>query len=72
MLHLRGRIVSQATKQQFSFAGCLFDYLSIPKIENVRSSETLVNIYQTVRLHIPEDTTFHILRHENLKSNTVM
>jgi hypothetical protein len=37
-------------------------------METVKTSETLVNIYQTTRRNIPEDRHFHIRRLENLKS----
>jgi hypothetical protein len=38
-------------------------------IEAVRFSEMLVNIYQTVRSDIPEDSHLHTRRCENLKSH---
>jgi hypothetical protein len=44
-------------------------YSSTLKIDGVRSSETSVNIYQTTRHHILEDSGLHIYRSENLKSN---
>jgi hypothetical protein len=38
-------------------------------MEAVSSSETSVNIYQTTRHNIPEDSHLHIRRRENLKSH---
>jgi hypothetical protein len=39
------------------------------KIEAACLSETSVYFYQTIRNHIPEDTTHHNHFHWNLKSN---
>jgi hypothetical protein len=38
-------------------------------METVSSSETSVNIYQTTRCSIPEDSRLHTRRRENLKSH---
>jgi hypothetical protein len=37
-------------------------------MEAARTSETLVNFYQTTRCYNPEDSNLHIHRRENLKS----
>jgi hypothetical protein len=37
-------------------------------IEAARTSETLVNFYQTTRRYNPEDSHLHTCRRENLKS----
>lgn len=37
------------------------------KMEAVCSSKTLINLYQTMQCHIPEDSNFHRRSHENLK-----
>jgi hypothetical protein len=37
-------------------------------MEAARTSETLVNFYQTTRCYNPEDSNFHTHRRENLKS----
>jgi hypothetical protein len=37
-------------------------------VEAARTSETLVNFYQTARLYNPEDSHLHTHRRENLKS----
>jgi hypothetical protein len=42
-------------------------YSSILKTENVSSSETSVNLYQTKWHHIPEDTNLHSNGCENIK-----
>jgi hypothetical protein len=39
-------------------------------MEAARISETSVNIYQTTRRKIPEDSHLHSRRHENQKSHT--
>jgi hypothetical protein len=38
-------------------------------MEAARTSETLVNFYQTTRCYNPEDSNLHTHRRENLKSN---
>jgi hypothetical protein len=38
-------------------------------MEAVSTSKTSVNIYQTARRNIPEDSHLHNLRRENLKSH---
>jgi hypothetical protein len=40
-------------------------------MEAARTSETLVNFYQTTRRNNPEDSHFHTCCHENLKSHNV-
>jgi hypothetical protein len=37
-------------------------------MEAARTSETLVNFYQTTRRYNPEDSNLHTHRRENLKS----
>jgi hypothetical protein len=37
-------------------------------MEAARTSETLVNFYQTTRCYSPEDSHLHTHHHENLKS----
>jgi hypothetical protein len=37
-------------------------------METARTSETLVNFYQTTRRYNPEDSNLHTHRRENLKS----
>jgi hypothetical protein len=64
MIHIQGRIVSEAKNQQLLVVGCCW-------MEEVCSSETTVNFYQTIQRRIPQDT-FHTARRENPKSNTVM
>jgi hypothetical protein len=44
-------------------------YSSTLKIDAVRSSETSVDFYQTIRHHILEDSSLHSYRNENLKAN---
>jgi hypothetical protein len=41
------------------------------KMEAVRTSETLVNLYQFTRRYNPEDGHLHTHRRENLKSYSV-
>jgi hypothetical protein len=40
-------------------------------MEAARTSETLVNFYQTTRCYNPEDSNLHTHRRENLKSYEV-
>jgi hypothetical protein len=40
-------------------------------MEAARTSETLVNFYQTTRCYNPEDSNLHTHRRENLKSYLV-
>jgi hypothetical protein len=40
-------------------------------MEAARTSETLVNFYQTTRRYNPEDSNLHTHRRENLKSYMV-
>jgi hypothetical protein len=49
----------------------IFRDSSTLKKEAAHSSETSVNNYQTVSLHIPEDNNFHTHHHENLKSHVL-
>jgi hypothetical protein len=41
-------------------------------MEAARTSETLVNFYQTTRRYNPEDSDLRIHRHENLKSYLIL
>jgi hypothetical protein len=41
-------------------------------MEAARTSETLVNFYQTTRCYYPEDSHLHTYRRENLKSYNVI
>jgi hypothetical protein len=41
---------------------------AILMMEAARTSETLVNFYQTTRCYNPEDSNLHTQRRENLKS----
>jgi hypothetical protein len=40
-------------------------------MEAARTSETLINSYQTTRCYNPEDSHLHTHRRENLKSNKI-
>jgi hypothetical protein len=42
------------------------------EMEAARTSETLVNFYQTARCYNPEDSNLHTHRRENLKSYQVL
>jgi hypothetical protein len=56
-------------KQSFScHLICCSAYSSIVKMEAVCSSETPVDFQRTTRRYIPEDSTLHIHRCEDLKS----
>jgi hypothetical protein len=41
-------------------------------MEAARTSETLVNFYQTTRCYNPEDSNLHTHRRENLKSYSLL
>jgi hypothetical protein len=41
-------------------------------MEAASTSETSVNVYQTTRCNIPEDSRLHIRRRENLKSHLIV
>jgi hypothetical protein len=41
-------------------------------MEAARTSETLVNFYQTTQCNNPEDSHLHTCGHENLKSNFLL
>jgi hypothetical protein len=43
-----------------------------PMMEAARTSETLVNFYQTTRRYNPEDSNLHTHRRENLKVLTAV
>jgi hypothetical protein len=43
--------------------------LFVPMMESVITSETSVNLYETARYRIPEDSYLHARRRENLKSH---
>jgi hypothetical protein len=40
-------------------------------MEAARTSETLVNFYQTTRRYNPEESCLHTRRRENLKSHSI-
>jgi hypothetical protein len=63
---LRGVIHSACRLLSRSFLARL--YSSTLKTEAIRSSETSVNFQRTTRRYIPEDSTVHNHRCENLKS----
>jgi hypothetical protein len=42
---------------------------SIIRVEAVSSSETSINMYQTTRCNVPEDSHLHTRRSENLRSH---
>jgi hypothetical protein len=52
--------------------GCLLGFSAVEALtlmmEAARTSETLVNFYQTTRRYNPEDSHLHTHRRENLKS----
>jgi hypothetical protein len=41
-------------------------------LEAGSTSETSVNVYQTIQSNNPEDSTVHIRRRDNLKSASIM
>jgi hypothetical protein len=63
-LHRQDRRVSQQEEQSCSTN---LVYSSTLKIDAVNASETLVNIYQTALLNIPEDRVLHRHRHKGHK-----
>jgi hypothetical protein len=56
----------------FLLLGYFLSISSTFKVETVRSSKISVNVYQTTRRHIPEDSTLHAHRCENLRSNMLL
>jgi hypothetical protein len=69
-LYLQGRRISRASSgfpPAFTLVSCSA-YSSTLKIEAICSSETSVDFQQTTRRYIPEDSTLHNHRCENLKS----
>jgi hypothetical protein len=74
-LNLQGRRISQARNQHkelclspsFTLVSCSA-YSSTPKMEAICSSETSVDFQRIARRYIPEDSTLHNHRCENLKS----
>jgi hypothetical protein len=71
-LHLQGRRIRQAREElclpyAFTVLSCSA-YSSTLKMEAICSSETSVGFQRTTWRYIPEDSTLHIHRCENLKS----
>jgi hypothetical protein len=72
-LHFQGWRISRARNQRESkwqaefFASCSA-YSSTLKMEAICSTETSIDIRRTTRRYIPEDSTLHNHRCENLKS----
>jgi hypothetical protein len=66
-LHLQGRRISRKTNQRESRWQAEF-YPPTLKMEAICSSETSVDFQRITRRYIPEDSTFHNHRCENLKS----
>jgi hypothetical protein len=58
--------------QRFKGAYCLHHQGDGLIMEEVRTSETLVNINLTARQYMPEDSKLHTRRRENLKSHTLI
>jgi hypothetical protein len=54
------------------FAASIIRAMSKMMMEAARSSETLVNFYQTTRRYNPEDSHLRINHRENLKSYSVV
>jgi hypothetical protein len=50
---------------------CCLQHQGALKIEAARTSETLVNFYQTTRRYNPEDSRLRTHRRENLKSYNI-
>jgi hypothetical protein len=66
-LHLQDR--KNKLSKSFVHAGFLLGLFSTLKMEAICSSETSVDVQRTTRRYIPEDSTLHDHRCENLKSN---
>jgi hypothetical protein len=69
----RGLTVSGVSRNRGGFVKCVAiqKRLGIPdlvELQEARTSETVVNFYQTTRRYNPEDSHLRTYRHENLKS----
>jgi hypothetical protein len=62
-LHLQRRRVSHSSNQQEQSAG--------RDMEAVRSAETLLNLYQTVRCHIPENGTLEVTKSSGFRKTEI-
>jgi hypothetical protein len=58
-LHLQGRMSKELSNHQVSKQAACWSYNFNLEMEAVRSSETSVNFYQTIRRHIPEDSSLN-------------
>jgi hypothetical protein len=64
------RILADLKRRKILYEdGCLLGYSAVAlMMEAARTSETLVNFYQTTRRYNPEDSHLRNHRRENLKS----